>query len=58
METLFEVLDKIPDGWHVCEGASMAPLGYLIIANNVSRFDHNGGRKTALINENLINQYK
>ena len=43
----FVVVDKIPQNWHVCDGASMAPVGYAIIANNESIFS--GKRKHAII---------
>ena len=43
----FVVVDKMPQNWHVCYGASMAPAGYVIIANNESIFS--GKRQHAII---------
>ena len=43
----FVVVDKMPQNWHVCDGASMAPVGYAIIANNESIFS--GKRQHAII---------
>jgi len=33
-----EVLDKMPDGWKVCKGATTAPYGYVWINNGKSLF--------------------
>ena len=44
----FVVVDQIPQNWHLCSGASMAPVGYVIIANNESIFS--GKRQHAIIN--------
>ena len=43
----FVVVDQIPQNWHLCDGASMAPVGYVIIANNESIFS--GKRQHAII---------
>lgn len=42
-----KIVDKIPEGWIITEGATTAPVGYKWINNNKSMFS--GERKTALL---------
>ena len=46
------VLDHVPKGWKILEGAMTAPRGYKWIYNGESLFS--GKRKTALVPEELI----
>ena len=48
------VLDHVPKGWKILEGAMTAPRGYRWIFNGESLFS--GKRKRALVPEELINE--
>lgn len=46
------ILDHVPKGWKILEGAMTAPRGYKWIYNGESLFS--GKRKAALVPEELI----
>lgn len=47
-----EVLDKVPDGWVVLDGALTAPRGYVFVCNRKSRWG--GEYRHALVPEKVI----
>ena len=51
-----EVLDKIPDGWAVLDGALTAPRGYVWVCNRKSRWG--GEYRHALALEKVIAEWR
>ena len=49
-----EVLDHIPEGWKAIRHANMAPLGYLFVSNNKSRFSKE--YRHALVREEAVDR--
>lgn len=54
---LLKVYNQLPKGWKIINGALTAPLGYIWISNNQSRFK--GQRKSGIIKtKNLKEEIK
>lgn len=51
-----EVLDKVPDGWAVLDGALTAPRGYVFVYNRKSRWG--GEYRHALVPEKVIAEWR
>ena len=49
LERLLKIVEKIPDGWKILEGATTAPKGYKWVYNGKSLFS--GKREKALLKE-------
>lgn len=49
LERLVKIVEKMPDGWKILEGATTAPKGYKWVYNGESLFS--GKREKALLKE-------
>ena len=51
-QSMANILQEVPEGWNIDEGATTAPAGYVWVTNGESRFS--GNRQSALVPEAVI----
>lgn len=51
-QSMANILQEVPEGWNIDEGATTAPAGYVWVTNGESRFS--GNRQSALVPETAI----
>lgn len=51
-QSMANIMQEVPDGWNITEGATTAPLGYVWVDNGKSMFS--GERQTALVPEAAV----